>query len=94
MAIKNTNEHGRAQAKARYGSLGGTGIVTTGAMDQTSREAPQCPEDARREPVYTNMAKGHVRGAPEGANPTMTNEVGDNYPHGGFDKKGSITGRR
>jgi len=26
-------------------------------MDQTSEEAPQCPEDKRREPEYSNNTK-------------------------------------
>ena len=61
-------------------------------MDQTSAEKVQCPED-QRAPGYDNIARGWVRGAPDGQLPSMNNEVGTNYPGGGFDKQ-SKTGKR
>jgi hypothetical protein len=51
-------------------------------------EEPQCPEDARG-PGYSNIAKGWVRGAPEGKAPNMNNETGMDYPGGNFDKSPS-----
>lgn len=47
-------------------------------MDQSSEEAPQCPEDARA-PGYDNNASGWVRGAR--GKPTMFNETAENMPH-------------
>lgn len=93
--IKNTHEHGRATARERYGTSG-TGIVTTGVMDQTSCEEPQDYCDSRRDD-YSNIAKGWVRGAPTGQFPQMKNETAENYgttdvPHGTFDKN-SKTGK-
>ena len=50
-------------------------------MDQSTEEAPQCPED-QRAPGYDNIASGWVRGAI--GKPTMKNETAENMPH--YDK--------
>ena len=53
-------------------------------MDQTTEEAPQCPEDARASD-YDNNASGWVRGAT--GKPSMFNETAENKPE--FDKSPS-----
>lgn len=88
---KNTEKWGRETAKARYG---GSGIVTTGVMDQESCCENQDPIDKQRAD-YPNIATGWVRGAV--GKPTMTNETAENYgttdvPRGQFDKA-SKTGK-